>query len=152
MLNKIWNRVERWLALRPHSEWEIEMYLSRRVKKWEQKYRIKNLHDQLFKLIETHGFINDDRFAKWWAEQRVEFKRFGSIRIKSELEQKQVSREIIDEVVSKIVHPEEKKLAKEWVNAVKLKQPDWKRDKIVRFLTSKGFSYSLVNDLIQIRD
>jgi len=135
----LWNRIERWLNLRPHSRWEIEFYVKRRIKKWQLRAEVTE--KGVLDMIEKMGCINDEAFARWWAEGRVEFKRFGPIRIRAELMQKHVDRLLIDEVISEVVKPVEKGLIDEWKEQIAAKKPDWDKQKTIQFLTRKGFSY-----------
>lgn len=138
----IWNRIERWLNLRPHSKWEIEFYVRQRIKKWQKRARISE--DNVTAMIKKAGYVNDEAFARWWADQRVEFRRFGPVRIKVELMQKHVDRGVVDQTISEIVTPVEKTLVEQWEEEIKTKKPDWDKHKITKFLLSKGFTYESI--------
>ena len=138
----LWNRIERWLNLRPHSQWEIEYYVKRRIKKWQ--IRVEITEKEVLGMIEKAGYVNDEVFARWWTEQRVEFKRFGPIRIRSELMQKHVERRLIDQVVSEIVKPIEKALIDDWKEQITAKKPDWDKNKVTKFLLAKGFTFDSI--------
>ena len=157
--DKLWSKVDRWLKLRPHSQMEIELYLKRRVKKWVGMFRFQlegmtadELFGKLLGQIEKLGYANDEKFASWWTDQRVEFRRFGSQRIRSELLQKGVSTEIVRKTMQEQVLRIEPELAKEWVDKVKYKHPEWDKSKTLRYLASKGLPYSLVGELLNSRD
>lgn len=139
----IWNRIEKWLRLRPHSEWEIRLYVSMRIKKWQKRAKINE--NDVLAFIKKMGCINDEAFARWWAEGRIEFRRFGPMKIRSELMQKHVDRALIDEVIAEIVKPVEGVLIKEWREKIAVKKPEWDKRKVTNYLMRKGFAYDTIS-------
>lgn len=137
----IWRRIERWLNLRPHSRWEIKFYVSRRIKKWQTKAEVDE--KDILGMIEKARYINDEAFAKWWAEGRVEFKRFGPIRIKAELMQKHVDQAIIAAVIKNVVEPVVDELVKSNRESMKKKYRD-DEIKLKQALLRKGFTFDQI--------
>ena len=92
--------------------------------------------------------INDLEFAKSWMEARRKSKQKGKIAIKSELFQKGISKEIIEEVISEQTDDSEEELAaqvlekkmKSWIN---LDNQSLKKKAYV-FLARRGFEYDVV--------
>lgn len=78
-------------------------YRARSIKEMEQYLRQKNFDDTVIKEVITKlqnfDLLDDRQFAKEWLEHSVKRGR-GSLRIKYELEEKGVDKEIIKEVLS----------------------------------------------------
>uniref|UniRef100_A0A7C5YZ00 Regulatory protein RecX n=1 Tax=candidate division CPR3 bacterium TaxID=2268181 RepID=A0A7C5YZ00_UNCC3 len=150
-IEKVWQKIEKWLNIRPHSKLEIERYVKGRIKRWCEKIETlcKNPLDTFMILmdrIEKEGYINDENFARWWVQQRIDSEKFGSLRIKAELLSKGIDANIADEVIENYVLPVEKKLIR--YHYKKLKNKYFSEEKIVQALLRKGFSYSLIQKAI----
>ena len=83
------------VARRPRSVWEMEQYLKR---KSNDDNTIKTI---LNKLTER-GLLDDNKFATTWIENRRLLKHVSKRRLKQELQQKQISNQIISEVLEQI--------------------------------------------------
>lgn len=92
------------------------------------------------KLIEL-DLLDDQKFARWWVEQRSRFRPRGRIALKSELFQKGVAREIVESALP--TKEQELKLAKKLLAKKKLDKP-----RAQRLLLSRGFSPDIVFGLI----
>ena len=91
------------------------------------------------KLIEL-DLIDDQKFARWWVDQRVRLNPRGNIALKTELMQKGIDREIIDSVL--LSKDQEIDLAKKLLAKKNLDQP-----RAQRLLLSRGFSSDIVYSL-----
>ena len=91
------------------------------------------------KLIEL-DLIDDQKFARWWVDQRVRLNPRGNIALKTELMQKGIDREIIDSVL--LSKDQEIDLAKKLLAKKNLDKP-----RAQRFLLSRGFSSDIVYSL-----
>jgi regulatory protein len=137
---KLRSRSLEWLLGRPHSSREFKDYLTR--KKAEA-----DLIDQLINEFSTKGYLDDAKFAQWFIEMRSRKNR-SKRAIRSELMQKGVSGELLDRALEKENINEEQAI-KEIVEK-KSKQTRYKNDpiKLAKYLTSQGFNYSLVKDVL----
>lgn len=151
---KIMERIYRLFNIRQRSEKEIWDYL----KNLSFKRKIKGADEisliictTIVEQLKKKGLINDLEFAKLWVESRS--KKYGVNRIKQELVQKGIDREIVEEVISSefIVNNEEKvieelldKKINRWKNLPSLEL----RKKAIEFLVRKGFQYSVVKDIV----
>lgn len=90
----------RYLNIRSRSEKEIRDYLKKKTQKYIKDDISKNQAEQMIDLIvhklKQQKFLNDEEFAKMWIRSRTEFKPKGQRLIRLELQQKGVSKEIID--------------------------------------------------------
>lgn len=142
--NKTYEKLLKFSTLRPRSKKEIE--------RWLKKHKIhETLHDNLFNRLKKLKLINEEQFAKWWVDQRMEFKPRGKYALRSELLTKGVDRKIIDNVLNQ-VDLNETKIAKEllikkkyrWDKLAKLE----KRKKMSQFLARKGISWESIKEAI----
>ena len=90
-------------------------------------------------LIEL-DLLDDQKFARWWVDQRLAFRPRGNIALKSELIQKGIDREIIESVL--LSKEEEISLAKKLLAKKNLDKP-----RAQRLLLSRGFSPDIVYSL-----
>lgn len=143
---KVYNKALNYMMSRPHSESELKMWFRRK------KVEDENIIHKVTKKLTRLNLINDLEFAKWWVEQRSTFRPKGRNALKSELMQKGVSREIIDEALVDTNTETETDAAKK--NAEKrlprllgLDKQDQKR-KLLEFLARRGFSYDVAKSVI----
>lgn len=116
-LQKLINRALNLLSYRPQSVAEMKLKLKR-------SGADSSIINQAIKTLIQQGKLDDEKFAKWWVEQRVNFKPKGNRALSFELKQKGISREIVEQV---LLSPEEEKALAE-------KIPPEKR-------LSRGFSF-----------
>ncbi len=142
---KVRARALEWLMGRPHSTREFRDYL----------YRKKAEKDLIEKLVEEFSekkYLNDEQFARWFAELRK--RKNKSLRaIQSELASKGVSSVTIQSVVTELfADSSEKESLEKLVNKLSTR-PRYKAEpqKLIAHLISKGFKYSdikaVLNDL-----
>lgn len=100
----------RYLNIRFRSEKEIRDYLKKKLSRHSGKQSASRIDsgqarmtDEVMQLIDLvvhklkqQKFLNDEEFAKMWIRSRTEFKPKGKRLIRLELQQKGVSKEIID--------------------------------------------------------
>lgn len=128
-----------WILLRPHSSREFNDYLFR--KKIDKQLGAK-WHDEFVK----NGLLNDEKYARWFAENRA--RKNKSLRaIKSELFSKGISSSLVEKVTGELEVDDNDALKK---LAEKLgARPSYQdREKLKRYLVSKGFSYSEVKSVV----
>lgn len=143
-IQKIWDKLLRFSALRPRSEKEIRDWFRR--KKVPEVLRAKYL-----KKLKKLGFAGDIKFARFWVEQRLSFRPKPRIVLRQELRQKGVSEEIIKEVLSSF-EVNELKQAKELIKKASLR---WKglsevefKNKATAFLLRRGYSLEVVKEAL----
>lgn len=91
MDEKLYTQALKFLSRRPRSEKEtIDNLLKKKASK-EQIMVIINL-------LKNQKFLDDKLFAKWWIEQRANFKPKGWYALQLELKQKGIAEDIIKEV------------------------------------------------------
>jgi len=144
---KILDKLLKFTTLRPRSEKEIRDWL---IKK---KVHV-SLHNELFNRLNRLSLMNDEKFATWWVEQRLEFSPRGKKMIIHELRTKGVKEGVIKKVIEQI-KTDEGKIAKElldkkaykWRNLSRLEA----RQKMGQFLARKGFDWEIIEKILKKR-
>ncbi len=138
-----------YLSRRPHSVYELRTKLKGKKKQIFDTSTINKIIDECLRL----GFLNDENFAKMYIEELKSNGR-GWFYINQKLKQKGIANEIIliakEELWSQ---DEEKEIIKDVaINKLKLlrREKDFykKKNKLYRFLVSRGFSSYSITDLI----
>ena len=141
---KTLDKLLRFATLRPRSEKEINI--------WLRKYKVhQSIIPDLFNKLKRLKLLDDKKFAKWWVEQRMNFRPKSKRIINYELRSKGISKNIIEDVLSE-VKIDEGKIAKEmltkkiykWEKLPKFEA----RKKMREFLARKGFGWSVIKDTI----
>lgn len=153
----------RFVSYRPRSEKEIRDFLKKKLKKW--KVFGAAVVDKVIARLTELGYVDDAKFAAWWAEQRRTFKPKGIRLITQELMAKGISRELIEEVVCQFSSDRDQndKLLGEVDMARRAAQKRlalWqklpslaRKRKIFDFLNRRGFTsdtvYRIIDELMQ---
>ena len=117
------------LDYRDHSEKEIRAKLKR-------KYGAEYVDEAVEKLIDL-DLINDQRYAENYARELFEHKKFGKIRIKSELIAKGIASDIASDAVNSLFEDEEPDNIQRIVDIIEKKYYNRMNDEVGR---KKGFS------------
>lgn len=156
MGEKIKSRVLNLIARRPRSEKEIRDYISQKFYEGkfdlEKKFQESVVYDVL-NYLKHYEYIDDRAFAKWFVQNRKEFKPRGKGLLKSELMRKGISSEIISDVLD-FEKSEELKMAKV-IATKKLKtlsryDKRQKEEKLTVFLQRKGFDWDIIREVINL--
>ncbi len=91
------NSAIRFVSYRPRSQKELRDFLAKKLTKW--KVSGAGLLEKVVARTGELGYVDDEKFAAWWVEQRTAFKQKGNRLIELELRQKGVAREVIVSVL-----------------------------------------------------
>jgi regulatory protein len=129
-----------WILGRPHSTREFRDYMNR-------KKADKDLTEQLIEEFTNKQYLNDVKFAEWFAEVKSRAGK-SNRQISAELFKKGINRQIVDEVLKDEENSEINRLNA--VIAKKSKSSRYKNDplKLARYLTNQGFKYSDIRSAI----
>lgn len=140
---KVYDLVLRFLSFRPRSEKELQDWFKKKEVGEETQKMVRGKLEHL-------GYINDEEFAKWWIEQRTNFRPMGKRAIEMELRQKGIPESLITNYKLQITN--EFSLAKK---AAEKKVKLWQklpsiqfRQKITAFLFRRGFSWETIEQMI----
>lgn len=141
---KTLDKLLRFVTFRPRSEKEIRV--------WLKKYKIhESLFKELFNRLKRLDLIDDQKFARWWVEQRLQFKFKSKKELDYELRNKGIDKNTIEDVLSEI-EVDEIKIAKKLLEKKKYKWeklPKFEaRKKMGEFLARKGFAWDKVKKAI----
>jgi regulatory protein len=141
-------RVMNWVMLRPRSVLETRQYIRRVVtKKIDKSAKDEPKTDNTELIIAEflkRGWLNDQVFAKWWVERTSRQTKSASY-LRSELGAKGISREILAEVIGR---ENDDTSILQLYEKIKSKPKYADETKLVRFLASKGYGYSLIKAVV----
>jgi regulatory protein len=104
-------------------------------------------------LLITDGFINEERFAKAFAGGKFRIKKWGKIKIKKELKQKNISDYCIRKGLGEIDNREYIKALKDTIvkkaGEIREKNKLKKLSRMASFAISKGYESELVWEIIK---
>jgi len=120
-----------------------------------QRLKRKQIPEETIKevisFLKEKRFIDDNVFTKAWLNSRLK-RPLGLRRIKQELRQKGVDKEIIEQEAAKLKDYSEAEivldLAKKRLNRLKGVEPDSAKRRLYAFLLRRGFSPGVVKDTI----
>ena len=141
---KLAARALEWLLNRPHSTREFKDYMFR-------KKADPELSEKLAAEFTAKKYLNDETYANWLVDIRA--RRGKSNRaIKAELLSKGVDREVAEQILQEQGEDETLRLRE----LIKKKQNlgRYKNDpvKLIKYLTSQGFSYQLIKDELNLKN
>ena len=136
----------RLLSYRPRTEQEIR-------DKLKKKGFTGDIIDCLVSKLRDRSLIDDHNFARLWIESRMQSSSYGFLRIRHELRQKGVDKNIIEDIAEQFKKDfNEPDMAKRLVEA-RLKSvcslhKDKARQRLYSYLQRRGFSDSIIYKVI----
>lgn len=155
---KFYARALEYVLMRPHSIKEIRDYLKRKT--LSKKVRVKNrktgeyqtkvregydasLIPLVLERLDQHGHLDDERFARLWVENRNTKKGVSIRKLRNELAEKGVDKNIVESVLQDSSRDEREELRKVIARkANRYEDPQ----KLIQYLVRQGFNYSDVLD------
>lgn len=155
---KLYARALEYCLMRPHSDKEVRDYLyrktlSRRVrnrKTGEVKEREgydKSITDRVHDRLVDKGYIDDEKFTRFWVENRNMRKGASKRKLQAELAAKGVDRGIVDQLLAESDRNDMDELRKV-VEKKAGKYDDPK--KLIAYLARQGFSYDDIKSVIDV--
>ena len=142
--DKLYNQALRYVAMRPRSVWEMEMYLQR-------KKADPLLSQQILNKLSNIDLLNDRKFAESWVASRRLLKPTSRRRLSQELRQKHVGDEIIEQVLSED-ETDELVTLRDLVER-KRRQSKYQDDlKLMQFLARQGYGYGDIKTVLGADD
>lgn len=135
----------RYLEMRPHSEREIRQKLRRKG------YSAASIDTAVGRLRRI-DLLNDEQFARLFIQNELRLRPCGKQLLRQKLFARGIPRELGDPLLEKYYDefPEERvarKLADKYLRG-KRWEPRKKREKLVRFLQGKGFSWEVIREVV----
>jgi regulatory protein len=143
---KTLDKLLRFATLRPRSEKEIKDYFRR-------KKVHESMHSELFDRLNRLELIDDEKFAKWWIEQRQAFRPKPKRVIGGELRMKGINKDIINKVLGE-EEIDEEKMAKELLEKKMYKWENLEdfelKQKMSQYLAQKGFNWEIIKKVVDL--
>lgn len=146
---KLYTRALEYTMLRPHSSREIRDYLWRKTR--QTKYKSKKtgeiktregvsqqLVDRVYERLSQKRYIDDEKFARWWVENRNQKKGTSKRKLMAELAQKGVDSTVVETVISESDRTDTDELRK-MIAKKRSKYTD--EQKMIAYLARQGFTY-----------
>ncbi len=145
---KLYGRALEYTMLRPHSKREVKDYLWRKTRatkykshKGEIKERTgvsQEIADRVFARLVEKNYLDDERFARWWVENRNQTKGTSRRKLQAELRVKGVEADIIERVLQESTRNDQDELQK----MIAKKHARYNDEqKLIAYLVRQGFSY-----------
>lgn len=141
-IEKAKNTAIRLIEYRPRSIAEVKNHLKKK------NFSDLSIEQAIERLIDV-DLLNDEKFARYWLEQRNTFKPRSKMALQQELRQKGVDRTIIDATLDTLDEEDAARRAaqakaRRWKQ---LPEPEFKK-KLGQYLQRQGFSYTIIRELI----
>lgn len=130
----------RYLSYRPRTVLEVDKQLA--GKGYENK-----IIDLVINFLLEYRFLDDESFARMWIKSRTCEKPCGRYRIRSELLQKGVAKDIVDRCLAELTPQQEEDMAAALVTA-KCRRVPVNYRKLKGFLLRRGFHPETVNKVL----
>lgn len=137
--NRAFDQAVRFLSYRPRSRREMERYL-------RDKAIPPEVIAEVIGRLEQSQYLDDEAFARFWVEDREQFKPRSQYALRYELRQKGVS----DEIIQRALHELDDETAAwqaiagrlaRWANLPR----DEFRQKVAAYLSRRGFDYGAIS-------
>lgn len=141
---KVYGRALEYCLMRPHSSKEVRDYLYKktrdtRTKTGGTKQGVSpSVTARVYERLQERGYIDDEKFARYWVENRNQTKGTSRRKLVAELRAKGVDQAIIDAALASSPRDEASELAK-IVAKKRARYPDER--KLMAYLARQGFSY-----------
>lgn len=156
-IGKLMERMYGLFGRRQRSEREVRDYmrnLSFKRKLKDQEEISETIIEMVIERLKVKQLLNDTQFAEDWLRARQTSKKKGQIAIKSELMQKGIAKDVIDQLISEnVTEDSEQKLAVEALEkkarSFRLLEVQEFKQKSLQFLMRKGFTYDVAKDVVE---
>ena len=146
--------------MRPHSEREIRDYLmkktlskklrNKKTGEFYEKSGVSKLSvEQVLARLKEKKYIDDEKFARFWLENRNQRKGSSLKKLRAELLQKGASGVIIEQVFAETSRNDSEEIRK-IIDKKAKRYPD--QQKLVAYLARQGFSFDEINRALKNED
>lgn len=152
---KVYGRALEYCLMRPHSSREVKDYLYRktrdvRTKTGEMKKGVApEITQRVFDRLVEKGYIDDEKFARYWVENRNLAKGASRRKLQAELRAKGVESGIIERYLAESMRSDEGELEK-IIAKKRNRYPD--DQKLMQYLARQGFSYDDIKQALSSDD
>lgn len=151
LFGKLYARALEYTFMRPHSAKEVRDYLWRKTRTSLVKSRrtgeitkregvSKSIADRVYDRLRDKGYVDDEKFTKYWIENRNLTKGASQRKLVNELRVKGVEQGIIESALPSSSRNDESEIDK----IIAKKRAKYDDQKLIKYLLRQGFEYSLV--------
>lgn len=110
--------------------------------------------EEVVNYLKQEGYINDKTFAEMYIKDKSEIHKYGQNRIKTELYKKGISKELVNNLIKKILNSDEeyekaKELAMKKIKSYHKDSKQAQYRKLSGFLARKGYSYDVISKVLK---
>jgi regulatory protein len=109
--------------------------------------------EKIIQILEKEGFVDHNRYAGSFANDKLKFNKWGKIKIRWMLRQKDIPEDIIENALSLIDDNEYLNTLstelKKKIKSLKSENEYDKKKKLVQFATQRGFEYEIITKVIK---
>lgn len=153
---ELYARALEYTLMRPHSAKEVRDYLWRKTRTTNVRVRGTNvlrekpgvsqaIVDRVYERLIQKGHLNDEKFARFWVENRQATKGISTRKLIAELRAKGVEQSIIEQAMQDSPR-EEKSEIRKVLEKKRQRYPD--EQKLIGYLMRQGFSYDAIRDAL----
>ena len=145
---KLYSRTLEYCLMRPHSAREVKDYLWRKTRATKYKSRDGQIKDRegasemnaqrTFERLAERGYIDDEKFARFWVENRNLTKGSSKRKLVAELRLKGIENSIIESTLNETDRSDDDELRK---ILAKKRSKYADEQKLIAYLARQGFSY-----------
>lgn len=106
--------------------------------------------EEIIALLIKEKFIDEDRYTGFFVRDKIKFNKWGKIKIRHHLVQKRIPENIISNAFDNIDITDYKNIIEREIEKklTLIKKDPHKKDKLIRFMQSKGFELDLVLPIV----
>jgi regulatory protein len=152
---KVYTRALEYCLMRPHSAREVRDYLYRKTRDTKTKTKTGEIRDRpgipatitqrVFDRLVEKKYIDDEKFARFWVENRNMRKGSSQRKLQAELRAKGVDSAIIEQVLSSSERNDKDEITK-IITKKRARYPD--DQKLMQYLARQGFSYDEIKSAL----
>lgn len=146
---KLYARTLEYCLMRPHSAKEVRDYLYRKTRTTRTRRRMTGeiverpgmpvaVTERVFARLVEKGYIDDDKFTRYWVENRSQLKGASRRKLQLELRAKGVDSSTIERIMAESERSDSDEIMKVIAKKQRL-YPD--RQKFIQYLMRQGFRY-----------
>lgn len=144
---KLYQRMLEWTFVRPRSVREASDHLKIITARSKSDFvrTSQELKTDVMERLISKGYLDDEKFAKYYVENRFTKKGISKKRLKLELFKKGVDRSIVDAVLGEGIRNDEEEIKK----IITKKRARYDDEKLINYLVRQGFDFELARNLVQ---
>lgn len=157
---KLYARALEYCLMRPHSAKEVRDYLWRKTRTTKHRSQktgqiieregvSQTIADRVYDRLVEKGYIDDEKFTRFWVENRNVTKGSSARKLIAELRAKGIEQSIIDDMLAESGRSDDDELKK----VLAKKRPKYDDEtKLIAYLARQGFSYDDIKSALSETD